>query len=123
MRWNWNWYAGYLTGIAISAVIGALLIFGLLWGMIAVAVAISAIILGQNALFFMVARFARKHDYHTLKNWVIGFWVLISVIIALFFVLIANSTGAVFWWWFGTSLMLIGIEFVLFLLASFIADN
>jgi heme/copper-type cytochrome/quinol oxidase subunit 4 len=123
LRYNWNWATGCLSSFLIMFVVILTMVFGLLWGMLLVPLMISGIIFGQNALFFVVGRFAQKHQHLNLKNGVIGLWMMSSITIAGFFLMVSKSGNTEFNWWFVLSLLLIGIEYTLFLLANFIADH
>ncbi|MDH5533757.1 MAG: hypothetical protein OEX81_05025 [Candidatus Pacebacteria bacterium] len=103
-------------------VVGMMLVFGLVWQMLTEPVIIGSVILAQNMLLFSVARFANRNQYHSLKNWVVGWWIFSSVWLALWFVITA-ALMLLFWWWAGMSVLFLGTELIFFSLAHYLADH
>ena len=101
----WNKVAIGATGIGLILTILVMLTLGLLWSMPVEMFSIISVIVVQNLIAIGICWFADRNQYSQLKNWLVGYWTVISIMILflfLFAVLVENM-----WWWIPTTYALI----------------
>lgn len=121
MKSGWLKLAVVMTVIGVLVSLCFMFFLGLIWGMFYEMAVIISIIMAQNIGAIAISWFGDKYPYNNLRWFNLASWGFSSLIIAgLFLLAVVVET---MWWWVGTSVSLIAVQIVLFILSMYLVNQ